>query len=65
MASFLPVASGSALIFAFRSLSLSFSETSGPPSHDLSCSHTLWFCFLVPNLVAQFVGIGRQRLRID
>ncbi len=42
------------LIFPLSTLS--FPETLGLCSQDLSRSHTLWLCFLGLNLVAHLVG---------
>ena len=47
MAFFLHIVSDSAHFFSFRSTSLSFSGILGLPSRNLSCSHTIWLCFLV------------------
>jgi hypothetical protein len=48
MAFFLHFASVFTLFLALRSTSLSFSQASGLRSRDLSCSHTIWLCFLFP-----------------
>ena len=48
MAFFLHFAFVSTLFLSLRSTSLSFSQASGLRSRDLSCSHTIWLCFLFP-----------------
>jgi hypothetical protein len=57
---FLPLASDSPHFLLFPLSILSFPETVGLCSQDLSRSYTLWLCFLGLNLVAHLVGPGSR-----
>ncbi len=64
MAFFLHFAFVSTLFLSLRSTSLSFSQASGLRSRDLSCSHTIWLCFLFPQPRCAIRGLWIARMLV-